>query len=154
MSTWANTTFTTPADLAKIEEEINRQSAVGTTSYTAEALNIAATTPTTTSVSVSNLKGVIEFVSVINTTGAIDSAQSLTVTFQDSDDDVTFAAIHTGSRVYYKAGTTTLTAGDVLFKWVVPSDTEDYVKAVIASNAANSGKIDIMQFRSGQKRLP
>ena len=146
MATWALTTFTTPNDLAKVEEEITRFTAVGTDSYSATASNIAATSPTVASVDVSGTKGTLEFIGKVNTTGVIKDGQSLTITFQDSDDDITFAEIHKGQRVYYRAASGSdiaLTAGDILFKWVVPSDAEDYVKAIITSNSASSGKLDI-----------
>ena len=64
----------------------------------------------------------------------------------DSADNSTFAEIHTGQRVYYRAASGSdiaLTAGDILFRWVVPSDAEDYIKPVISSAATNTGKIDI-----------
>ena len=146
MATWALTTFTTPSDLTKIEEEITRFTSIGTTTYTAEALNIAATTPTTTGIDISNGQGIYEVWGIVNTTGAIKDGQSLSISIQDSDDNITYAEIHKGQRVYYRAASgsdITLTAGDVLFKWVIPSDAEDYIQAVISSNAASSGKVDI-----------
>jgi len=146
MATWALTTFTTPADLVKIEEEILRFTSRGTTTYSAEALDIAATTPTTTGIDIRNGKGIVELVGKVNTTGLIKDGQSLTVSVQDSDDDITYAEIHKGQRVYYRAASgsdITLTADDILFRWVVPSDSEDYIKAVITSNSASSGKVDI-----------
>ncbi len=146
MATWANTTFTTPSDLAKIEEEITRNTSVGTDLYSATAANLAGATPTVSSVDVSGTKGTLQFIGVVNTTGKIKDGQSLTITMQDSDDDITFAEIHKGQRVYYRAASGSdidLTAGDILFRWIVPTDSEDYVKAIITSNAANSGKIDI-----------
>jgi len=145
MATWALTTFTTPADLVKIEEEITRFTSIGTTTYSAEALDIAATTPTTTGIDISNGKGIVELVGVVNTTGLIKDGQSLTISVQDSE-DTTYAEIHKGQRVYYRAASgsdITLTADDILFRWVVPSDSEDYIKAIITSNSASSGKVDI-----------
>jgi len=150
MATWALTTFTTLADLATIEEEILQLSSNATNSYTATAVNLAtATDPIVTGVTkvdISNGKGITEIVGVVNTTGAIADGHSLTIKLYDSADDVTYAEIHAGQRVYYRAASgagITLTAADELFRWVVPSDCEDYVKAVITSSASNTGKIDI-----------
>lgn len=150
MATWALTTFSTLADLAKIEEEVLSNTSIGTNLYTATAVNIAdATNPIATSVAsidVSNGKGVTEIVGVVNTAITIADGYGLTVKLYDSADDITFAEINTGSMVYYRAASGAdieIAANAELFRWVVPSICEDHVKAVITSSIYNSGKLDI-----------
>ena len=148
MGTWSDAVLTTTTSLAKIESEINALTSAGSNTYLGEAVDIDdATDPITTGVSavdVSDGKGTLEIWGIVNTTGAIVTGHSLAIKIYDcATEDGTFIEIDTGQRVYYRAIAATLTAADVLFKWVVPSHCEDWVKAVISSSASNSGLIDI-----------
>jgi len=147
---WEDAVLATSASLAEIESEINKLTSAGENTYTATAVNLAdATNPITTgvtSVDVSTGKGVIEILGIVNTTGSIYEDKHLIVSIRDSADDSTFTEIDSGQRVYYRLATgakITLTEDDVLFRWVVPSHCEDYIKAYITSDGANLGKIDI-----------
>lgn len=146
---WAAASLATSANLAEIESEINQLTSAGEDSYTATAVNLAdATNPIVTgvtSIDVSTGKGLIEIIGIIKTMGAISNTKTLTIKMTDSDDDITFNAIHTGAILYTKtaSGTVSLTPNTVLFRWVVPSDCEDYIKVAISSDADNRGTIDI-----------
>jgi len=144
---WSSETLSTITSLATWETEILSLISNATNDYLATAVDIAdATDPITTGVSsvdVENGKGVIEIVGKAKTELTIQNTKALTIKIYDSADDVTFAEIHSGSRCYYKAGSATITAGTTLFRWVVPSDAEDFIKALITSDATNSGTIDI-----------
>ena len=138
MATWALTTFTTPADLAKIEEEIARFTSLGTKTYTAQALAVVSTS---TGIDISGGKGVFEVIGSVNTGGAVTD---LSISIQHSDDNITYEEIHDGQRVYYKSGLVTHTTGSVLFRWVVPSDSKDYINAIFTSSIADAAfKLDI-----------
>jgi len=147
---WSDATLSSNTSIAKWEKEVLALTSNASNSYLATAVNLAtATDPITalvTSQNIENDKGVLEIIGVVNTTGYIKDGQSLTIKMYDSADDDTYAEIHYGQRVYYKAASGsnfTLTEGDVLFRWVVPTDAEDYIKCVITSAATNTGKIDI-----------
>lgn len=150
MPTFANTTFSTLITLAKWESEIAQLISGAANDYLATAVNIASgTDPITaliTSVNVQDGKGVIEILGKAKTALTIKDGKTLSIKIYDSADDVTFAEIHNGQRVFYRAASgsdISIAAGTELFRWVVPSDSEDYVKSLIASDATNSGTIDI-----------
>ena len=151
MATWANTTFATLADLAKIENEILTMRGSGSDDYTATAVNIGdAEDPITalvSSVDVSNSKG-CEVVGVVSKEATIAVGKSLTIKIYDSADDITFSEINTGSVVYERLaeeieGEVTIAVGTELFRWVIPTTCENYIKAMISSDATNTGSIDI-----------
>ena len=150
MADWSAQTFSTLTTITKWEADILDFTSAADNDYLATAVDIADDTdPITalvTSVDVSAGKGVTEIIGVVNTTGYIKKDYSLTISIRDSADDSTFAEIDAGQRVYYRTtslSNITLTAGDVLFRWVVPSHCEDYVKCYITSSANNAGNIDI-----------
>jgi len=128
MATWALTTFTTPADLVKIEEEVTRFTSLGTTTYIAQE---AQPLSTNTGIDISGGKGIFEVIGVVNNGGSVTD---FSISIQHSDDNITYEEIHDGQLVYYKSGIVAHTTNDVLFRWVVPSDAKDYINAIFSSS--------------------
>jgi hypothetical protein len=140
---WATQTFTTIDDLLKLESEITRLTSTGTASYIGEGVSIAAAAPEFDSITVSRGD---EVVAIAATQLTVKDGEELTIYLVDSDDDTTFANIATGNVNYSvtpSGGDLTVTADTELFRWIVTSDTEDYLKAVATSAAVNSGTISI-----------
>ena len=140
---WDDTTLSTTASLAKIEREINNLIESSGTEYLSDGFNIAVASGNTSSVDVTG--GMIEIVGKVATVLSIKDGKALTVTIQDSADDVTFATIYTGGILYTKtaSGTTAVAAGTELFRYVAPTNIEDYVRCVVTSDATNTGTLDI-----------
>ena len=147
---WATHTFVTPADLAKVEEEINRLVGVGTDTYTATAVDISDDTDPivedVTSIDVSDSKGISVIIGEAKTSLIIADGETLTIKLYDSADDATFTNINNGLVIWERTASGSnieIAAGTELFRYIVPATAEDYVKAQISSSADNSGTIDI-----------
>ena len=138
MATWALTTFTTPADLAKIEEEITQFTSLGTKTYLAQSLSPQENT-NGTGIDISGGQGIYEVIGVVRNTGTTNPFKQVAFAIQDSDDGVTYAEIDTGQLVYNTGvTTTTFTSGDTLFKWVIPSHAENYIRTALTANVGVS----------------
>jgi len=157
---WSSETLSTLTTISKWEREIIELTSYADNEYMATAVNIADDTdPIATlvdSISVSGGKGTLEILGIVNTAVTIADGYSLTIKMYDSADNSTFAEIHNGQRVYYKAASGSdveIAAGTELFRWVVPSDCEDYIKPVITSDANNSGKLDIYSISKWSDKI-
>jgi len=133
--TWAAAVLSTLASITKIESEITQLITSGEKDYSVTAANVAAAI-TPTGLDVSEGKGVLEIVGIA-ATECVFSSFSISLT--DSDDS-TYAAYGTGLTVYSKTGT--VAAGTVLFKYVIPTDFDDYFKPVITIGTS-TGTISI-----------
>jgi len=122
--TWAAAVLSTLASITKIESEITQLITSGEKDYSVTAANVAAAI-TPTGLDVSEGKGVLEIVGIA-ATECVFSSFSISLT--DSDDS-TYAAYGTGLTVYSKTGT--VAAGTILFRYVIPTDFDDYFKPVI-----------------------
>ena len=134
--TWAAAVLSTLASITKIESEITQLITSGEKDYSVTAANVAAAI-TPTGLDVSEGKGVLEIVGIA-ATECVFSGFSITLT--DSDDDSIYAAYGTGLTVYAKTGT--VAADTILFKYVIPSDFEDYFKPAITIGTS-TGTISI-----------
>lgn len=125
--TWDAATLSTVASITKFEKEISQLESIGDTTYSVTAASVAAAI-TATALDVSGGKKTLEIIAIA-ATKCVFSGFSITVTDSDSDDDDTYAAYGTGLTLYSKTGT--VAAGTILFKWIIPSDMEDYFKPAI-----------------------
>jgi hypothetical protein len=140
---WATTTLSTTASIAKLEREINNLIESSGIDYLGDGYDISTASDHSRSVDVTG--GVIEIICKVSSEITIKDTKSLTLTIQDSADDITFANIYTGGILYTKtaSGDETIAIGTELFRWVVPTNIEDYVRCVVISDATNLGTIDI-----------
>ena len=147
---WANTTVTTVSNALIWEHELTDLFSAAISSYLAEAVDIAdGADPIVTGISslnVQDAKGHLLIIGVVNEALTIKDGKDLGILIKDSTDDSTYEEIHAGQRLFYRATSgadISIAVDTVLFKWIVPPDAEDYVKAYISSDATNEGKIDI-----------
>jgi len=133
---WDAATLTTVASLTKIEREITQLVDDGTDTYSVQDANVAsAITPT--SINVSSGLGILEIIGIAETECVFDG---FSIVVNESDDDDIFTAYGTGLVLYAKTGT--VAAGAELFRYVIPSDLEDYFKPKIAIGTS-TGTISI-----------
>jgi hypothetical protein len=134
--TWDATTLSTVASLAKFEKEITELVSVGSKTYSVQDGDVSdAIAPG--SIDVSDLKGTIEVIGVAETQCVLSG---LSIAITESDDDSTFTTYGTGLTIYSKTGT--VAAGTELFRYVIPSDFEDYFKPSITIGTS-TGTISI-----------
>jgi len=127
--TWAAIALSTLASITQIESEITQLVTSGTKAYSVTDADVSgAITPT--GLDVSEGKGVLEIIGIAATECKFSG---FGITLTDSDDDSTYDSTYvvygTGLIVYSKTGT--VAAGTILFKYVIPTDFEDYFKPVI-----------------------
>lgn len=120
--TWDAATLSSISSISKFEKEIIELVSVGEKTYSIQDGDVsAAITPD--SLDVSDLKGTIEIIGLVETECVFDGF-SISVT--ESDDDSTFTAYGTGLTIFSNTGT--ISAGTELFRYIVPSDFADYFK--------------------------
>ena len=134
--TWAAAILSTLASLTEIESEVTQLVTNGEKDYSVIGGDVSgAITPT--GLDVSEGKGVLEIIGIAATECEFSG---FSITLTDSDDDSTYAAYGTGLTIYSKTGT--VAAGTVLFKYVIPTDFDDYFKPVITIGTS-TGTISI-----------
>ena len=133
---WDAATLSTLASLSKIENEITQLDSAGSKSYSIQDADVASAI-TEASLDVSDGKGLIEVIGVAETECVFSG---FSVKVMESDDDSTFAEYGTGLTIYSKTGT--VAADTVLFRYVIPSDFEDYFKPDITIGTS-TGTISI-----------
>ena len=140
---WATTTLSTTASLAKLEREINSLIQSSGTNYLSDGFDIAVASGVSSAINVKG--GMIEVIGIAVTELTVKDTKELTIKMTDSADNVTFAEIYLGSILYTKtaSGDETIAADTELFRWVVPTNIEDHIKAAITSDSTNVGTIDI-----------
>jgi len=90
--------------------------------------------------------GAIEIVAKVKTGLSVTKDKVLTVELQHSDDNLSYTTLETLYTVTgADPGPSTVAAGTELKRFVPPSNTKRYVKAVITTTAATTGAIDIYQ---------
>jgi hypothetical protein len=144
MGTWSTTTIATTTDIAKFEAEILNLTSAGDTTYLMEDVSIAVDSPVCVSIDVSDGKGTIEIIGVAETELTIASAEILQFIPQDSGDDITYADVADGNKAYYHKGLPSTIAADTeLFRYVVPTISEDYLNFSCDSDSTNAGTVSI-----------
>jgi len=133
---WDAATLTTVASLTKIEREITQLVDDGTDTYSVQDVDVAsAIVPA--SINISSGLGILEIICVAETE-CVFSGFSISVT--ESDDDDTFTAYGTGLVIFAKTGT--VAAGTELFRYIIPSDMDDYFKPAVTIGTS-TGTISI-----------
>jgi hypothetical protein len=123
--TWSAATLSTLASITQVEAEITQLVTSGTKDYSVTAADVSgAIAPT--GLDVSEGKGVLEIIGIAETE-CVFSGFSIEII--DSADDSDYAAYGTGLTIYAKTGT--VAAGTILFKYIIPSNLNDYFKPVI-----------------------
>lgn len=133
---WDGTTFSTVSSIAKLEKEITELASEGSKTYSVTGGDVSAEFMPD-SIDVSDGKGTLELIGIASTECVFDA---FSISLQESDDDETFADYGTGLTVYSKTGT--VAADTVLFRYVIPSDFEDYLKPKITVGTS-TGTISI-----------
>lgn len=149
---WTDTALSTTASLAILEREINSLIQSSGTDYLSDGFDIAASG---VSSSVDVKGGMIEVICKVATELTVKNTKELTIKMTDSADDVTFAEIYLGSILYTKtaSGDETIAVDTELFRWVVPSNIEDHIKAAITSDATNLGTINIYTISKWEDKI-
>jgi hypothetical protein len=87
--------------------------------------------------------GGVEVVAAVASAVTLADAKTLSIKLQDSADNETFADLATIYTVTAD-GATSIVAGTVLGRFVLPTDCEDYVKAVLTTDdAAAAGAVSV-----------
>jgi hypothetical protein len=141
MGTWSTTTIATTTDIAKFEAEILNLTSAGDTTYLMEDVSIAVDSPVCVSIDVSDGKGTLEIIG--ETTSEVTLDGGIEFVLQDSADGSVFADMYDGNVHYSKEGAVSVDSGTELFRFVIPTDSEDYFKFDCTGSALSSGTVSV-----------
>lgn len=142
---WSNTTLATTASLSEIENEVNKLIESSGTEYSFNGESIA-TSIVQKGDALDVTGGMIEIIGKAATQLTIEDTKTLSFTVhQSTTESGSYAAIYDGFTLYSKtaSGSTTIAADTILFRWVVPTNINDYIKFNFESNEENSGTISV-----------
>lgn len=91
-----------------------------------------------------NTQGALEVVAEVGSVNlAITDTKVFTIKLQDSADNSSFADLATVYTITASGGSGAKAAGTLLGKLIVPSTARRYVKAVLTTNNADTGKVNV-----------
>lgn len=91
-----------------------------------------------------NTQGALEVVAEVGSVAlAITDTKVFTIKLQDSADNSSFADLATVYTITASGGNGAKAAGTLLGKLIVPSTARRYVKAVLTTNNADTGKVNV-----------
>jgi hypothetical protein len=92
--------------------------------------------------------GGVEIVAQVNTAIGVPATKIFTVKLQHSDDGNSYTDLHTLYTVTAGATATSLAAGTVLGRYIVPNDAKIYIKAnIVCNDTGFTGKVDIFPIQ-------
>ena len=91
-----------------------------------------------------NTQGSLEVVAEVGSVDlAITDTKVFSIKLHDSADNSSFAELATVYTITAAAGSGAIVAGTALGKLIVPSNARRYVKAVLTTNNADTGKVNV-----------
>lgn len=91
-----------------------------------------------------NTQGALEVVAEVGSVNlAITDLKTFTIKLQDSADNSSFADLATVYTITAASGSGAKAAGTLLGKLIVPSTARRYVKAVLTTDNADTGKVNV-----------